>query len=54
MQGQEPDPRPTEAWHRLLVREAVGTVVWAHEVGHEAFEAQGHRMIAEALADDAR
>jgi hypothetical protein len=32
------------------VREGIGTAAWAHRVGDEAFEAQGHRMIAEALA----
>lgn len=33
----------------MLVREAVGTAVWAREVGDHAFEQQGHRMLAEAL-----
>ena len=32
-------------------REAIGTAVWAHNAGDERFEQQGHRMIAEALAD---
>jgi hypothetical protein len=31
------------------VREAIGTAVWAHLVGDVAFEAQGHRMLAEVL-----
>lgn len=42
---------PPHLWHRIQVREAIGTAVWAHQVGDEAFERQGHRMIAEALAD---
>lgn len=49
LEGYGRDPREAGAWHRFLVREAVGTAVWAHEVGDEAFEAQGHRMIAAAL-----
>lgn len=28
---------------------AIGTVVWAHQVGDEPFEAQVHTMIADAL-----
>lgn len=38
-------------WLLLRLREAIGTACWAHQVGDEAFEAQGHRMIADALAD---
>jgi tRNA A-37 threonylcarbamoyl transferase component Bud32 len=49
LEGYGPDPREPEAWHRFLVREAAGTAVWAHQVGDEAFEAQGHRMITAAL-----
>lgn len=45
--GYGSDPREPEAWQRTRLREAVSTAVWAHEVGDEAFEAQGHRMIAE-------
>lgn len=50
LQGYGADPREAAAWHRFRVREAVGTAVWAHQVGDEEFEAQGHRMIADALA----
>jgi thiamine kinase-like enzyme len=50
LQGYGADPRQAAAWHRFRVREAVGTAVWAHQVGDEEFEAQGHRMIADALA----
>lgn len=31
------------------VHEAIGTAVWAYQVGDERFERQGHRMVAEAL-----
>jgi thiamine kinase-like enzyme len=47
--GYGHDPREPAAWHRTRVREAIGTAVWAHQVGDEPFERQGHRMIAEAL-----
>lgn len=49
--GYGSDPREVGAWHRTRVREAIGTAAWAHRAGDEAFEAQGHRMIAEALFD---
>jgi thiamine kinase-like enzyme len=47
--GYGSDPRDDAAWQRTLVREAIGTAVWAHQVGDAPFEAQGHRMIAAAL-----
>jgi aminoglycoside phosphotransferase (APT) family kinase protein len=50
LDGYGADPRETHAWHRTVVREAIGTAAWAYQVGVEAFEAQGHRMIAEALS----
>ena len=49
LDGYGSDPREPGTWHRMCVREAIGTAVWAHMVGDEAFEAQGHRMIAAAL-----
>ncbi|MFM6848242.1 MAG: phosphotransferase [Terrabacter sp.] len=50
LDGYGTDPREPGAWFRQRVREAVGTAAWAYAVGDEAFEAQGHRMIAEVLA----
>lgn len=50
LDGYGSDPREPGAWHRNRVREAIGTAVWAHQVGDEPFEAQGHRMIADALS----
>lgn len=42
-------------WTLMRLREAIGTACWAHQVGDTAFEAQGHRMIADLLAElDAR
>ena len=49
VEGYGPDPRDPEAWHRNRVREAIGTAAWAFQVGDAAFEAQGHRMIADVL-----
>ena len=49
LEGYGSDPREPDAWRRTAVREAIGTAVWAFRVGDEAFEAQGHRMIADAL-----
>lgn len=49
LDGYGSDPREPTAWGRLRVREAVGTAAWAHKVGDKAFEAQGHRMIADVL-----
>jgi hypothetical protein len=48
--GYGSDPREPAAWHRAMVREAVGTAVWAHQVGTAAFEEQGLRMVADALS----
>jgi aminoglycoside/choline kinase family phosphotransferase len=50
LDGYGTDPRETGAWHRTQVREAIGTAAWARRVGDEPFEAQGHRMITEALS----
>lgn len=50
LDGYGGDPRDPAAWHRELLREAISTAVWAHRVGDERFERQGHRMVAEALA----
>ena len=49
--GYGSDPREPAAWHRTRVREAVGTAAYAFVIGDAAFEAQGHRMIANALSD---
>lgn len=50
LDGYGDDPREPAAWQRALVREAVGTAVWAHLVGDEEFEAHGHALIDRALA----
>lgn len=51
LDGYGKDPRNPNAWQRQRIREAIGTAVWAYQVGSEPFEQQGHRMIAEVLAD---
>jgi hypothetical protein len=50
-EGYGDDPRQGRSWQRDRLREAVGAAVWAHLVGEEAFEQQGHRMIAAVLVD---
>ena len=47
--GYGDDPREQAAWQRNQVREAIGTAAWAYQVGAEAFEQQGHRMLADAM-----
>ncbi|WP_233190831.1 aminoglycoside phosphotransferase family protein [Brachybacterium sp. UMB0905] len=47
--GYGDDPRQGTQWSIDLLREAVGTAVWAHQVGDERFEAEGHRLLAETL-----
>lgn len=49
LEGYGPDPRRPGAWRATLLREAVGTAVWAYQVGDLVFEEQGHRMIAQSL-----
>ncbi|MGW8484113.1 phosphotransferase [Microbacterium sp. NPDC055903] len=47
--GYGEDPRQAQEWRLHLLKEAIGTACWAFRVGDEAFEAQGHRMLAEVL-----
>lgn len=47
--GYGSDPRQDTSWDYLLLTEAIGTAVWAYQVGDARFEAEGHRMIANAL-----
>jgi aminoglycoside phosphotransferase (APT) family kinase protein len=51
LDGYGADPREPGAWYRTRVREAIGTAAYAYQIGSEPFEAQGHRMIAEVLAE---
>jgi hypothetical protein len=51
-EGYGSDPRPAGGWNRGRMREAIGTACWAYVQGIDDFEAQGHRMIAEALPED--
>lgn len=48
--GYGEDPRDPERWRLHALREAIGTACWAYQVSDEAFEAEGHRMLTEALA----
>ena len=47
--GYGEDPRAADDWRFARLQEAVGTACWAFQVGEESFEAQGHRMLDEAL-----
>lgn len=49
LDGYGDDPREPDAWLRLRIRDAVATAGWAFKVGDEAYEQQGHRMIADLL-----
>lgn len=49
LDGYGRDPRSAPSWRIDLLQEAVGTAVWAFQVGDAAFEDQGHRMLREAL-----
>lgn len=50
------DRSMTDLDHRMLqlstLQQAVGTAVWAHEIGDSAFEEHGRFMINRLLADD--
>lgn len=47
--GYGADLQRTRTWPLVQVQAAVSTAVWAYQVGEEAFERQGHVMIASAL-----
>lgn len=49
LSGYGSDPRHEPVWSMDLLREAIGTAVWAFLVGDVDFEAQGHRMLEEAI-----
>ncbi len=51
VEGYGADPTADEVWAAQRVREAVGTAVWAFQVGDEAFEAVGHAMLARLRED---
>lgn len=51
LKGYGHDPREPAAWQRNRIRAAIGTTVWAFQVGHRPLEQHGHQMIAEVLAD---
>jgi len=49
LSGYDADPRDSDVWPIDLLREAIGTVVWAFQAGDVAFEEQGYRMLEEAI-----
>lgn len=50
LDGYGGDPRDGDQWSIELLREAIGTAVWAYQVSDIEFEAHGHRLLGEALA----
>lgn len=50
LDGYGHDPREAASWRIMQLREGLGTAVWAHQVGDQAFEAQGLQMLADTLA----
>lgn len=50
LSGYGADPRDEQVWLMDMLREAISTAAWAFLVGNVAFEAQGHRMLTEAIA----
>lgn len=48
-EGYGSDPREDPLWPVEQLREAVGTAAYAFQIGDLDFEAQGHRMLREAL-----
>jgi thiamine kinase-like enzyme len=52
LDGYGSDPRASDLWHILQIREAIGTAVWAYQVGDEPFEIEGHRMIEDVLRSE--
>jgi aminoglycoside phosphotransferase (APT) family kinase protein len=46
--GRLPEEEP-DAWLLDNLLQSLGTVVWAHDVGDAAFEAEGRRMVARVL-----
>lgn len=51
LDGYGQDPRHPSHWILMRAREAIGTACWAHQVGDAEFEAQGHRMVSDVLAE---
>jgi tRNA A-37 threonylcarbamoyl transferase component Bud32 len=49
LEGYGTDPRDPAAWRRERIRQAIGTAVWAYEVGDEPFEIEGRRNLADLL-----
>ena len=49
LDGYGADPRTPELWRILLIREAIGTAVWAYPSATSGLEQEGHRMIVDVL-----
>ena len=49
LSGYGEDPRDPGRWPIDQLQEAIGTAAWAYRIGDFEFEAQGHRMLREAI-----
>jgi hypothetical protein len=49
LEGYGADPREEDQWRISLLRDAIGTAVWAFRVGDQQFEAEGLRSLVAAL-----
>ena len=47
--GYGSDPRDSDLWKVMQLREAVSTAAWAYRVGDHEFERQGHQMLHDAV-----
>ncbi len=48
--GREVDAAETDIWRLENLNQAVGTVLWAHQIGDAVFEQQGREMVERLLA----
>ncbi len=49
--GRSMEPEDSGIWRLENLHQAIGTVVWAHQVGDDRFEGAGRAMVERVLAD---
>lgn len=49
--GRSLEPEDTDVWQLENLNQAIGAVVWAHQVGDGKFEESGRAMVERVLAD---
>ncbi|WP_181365222.1 hypothetical protein [Arthrobacter sp. HMWF013] len=50
MLGRIVGPAEADLWRLENLNQAVGTVVWAHQIGDAAFEESGRGMVGRVLS----